>query len=208
MPQDHSLIQEIFRKLIHLNTLYIILLYEFLGKKFTLFILVCLLIIALEIEYFRIEHGKRIPILHKLFRAKEKTTFGGHIFLCISAIIVISVFSKEVAILAILMATFGDAAAAVFGKAYGKHFIPHLKNKAIEGVLAEFVVNIIIGYAYLFIFAQDLTQTMNIVLISMATIATITETTCGKLDDNLMIPIFAGITGEIMLFLIPFLYLI
>ena len=110
--------------------------------------------------------------------------------------------------LAILMATFGDAAAAVFGKAYGKHFIPHLKNKAIEGVLAEFVVNIIIGYAYLFIFAQDLTQTMNIVLISMATIATTTETTCGKLDDNLMIPIFAGITGEIMLFLIPLIYLI
>ncbi len=203
--EKYSFSTEIIRKLIHLNAIYIVLIYEFFGKSITLLILTIALIIALEIEYFRIEWGKKIPLVQVLFRQKEEKTLGGHVFLGIGAIIVISVFSKEVAILAILMTLVGDAAAAIFGRIYGKHFIPGLKNKAIEGVFAEFAADILIGIIYLTLFIGNITPMYWIILITMSFVATMMETLCSKLDDNLLVPVFSGFAGEALIFILPVL---
>ncbi len=203
--EKYSFSTEIIRKLIHLNAIYIVLIYEFFGKSITLLILTIALIIALEIEYFRIEWGKKIPLVQVLFRQKEEKTLGGHVFLGIGAIIVISVFSKEVAILAILMTLVGDAAAAIFGRIYGRHFIPGLKNKALEGVFAEFAADILIGIIYLTFFIGNITPMYWIILITMSFVATMMETLCSKLDDNLLVPVFSGFAGEALIFLLPVL---
>ena len=186
---------ELFRKLLHLNAVYIILLYEFLGKELILGILTIMLTVSLSIEYLRICHNKKVLFFHKTLRDKEKDTLGGHIYFIISAIIVISVFSKEIAMLSIIMATFGDAAAALFGRAYGKNYIKGLKNKATEGVIAEFITDITIGLLYLTLFSGNITATWLIILILMSTVATIVETISMRMDDNLLVPIFSGITA-------------
>ena len=194
---------ELFRKLLHLNAVYIILLYEFLGKELILGILTIMLTVSLSIEYLRICHNKKVLFFHKTLRDKEKDTLGGHIYFIISAIIVISVFSKEIAMLSIIMATFGDAAAALFGRAYGKNYIKGLKNKATEGVIAEFITDITIGLLYLTLFSGNITATWLIILILMSTVATIVETISMRMDDNLLVPIFSGITGEALVITIP-----
>ncbi len=198
---------ELLRKMIHLNAVYIILLYEFLGKDIILSILTIMLTITLGIEYLRICHNKKILFFHKTLRDKEKDTMGGHIYFIMSAIIVISVFSKEIAMLSIIMATFGDAAAAIFGRAYGKNYIKGLKNKATEGVMAEFIADITLGLLYLILFSSgSITIAWLIILIIMSAVATIVETVSMKMDDNLLVPIFSGITGEALVIIIPLIY--
>ncbi len=201
-PERYSFGTEILRKLVHLNGIYLVLLYEFFGQRFTLGVLTVALVVALEAEYFRIEWGRKIPLFDVLFRQKEEKALGGHVFLGIGAIIVISVFSKEVAQLAILMTVVGDAAAAIFGRAYGKHFIPGLKGKAIEGVFAEFVADVVVGIVYFVLFFGGISGMWWVVLIVMALSATVTETLCSRMDDNLLVPVFCGFTGEMLVVLL------
>ena len=197
---DYSFKTEIFRKSIHLNALFIILIYEFYGKQIILYFLIIFLAASLGLEYLRLEHGMKIPF-NSTLRYKEKKVIGGYVFFQIGAILAISVFSKEIAILSILMATFGDISAALFGRAYGKHFITGLKNKASEGVTAEFIVDLLVGFSYLYLFV-NINPLWLFVLVTMAVVATATETLSGKIDDNLIVPIYAGIVGEFLVLIL------
>ncbi|MDL5502392.1 MAG: CTP--2,3-di-O-geranylgeranyl-sn-glycero-1-phosphate cytidyltransferase, partial [Candidatus Methanoperedens sp.] len=97
---------------------------------------------------------------------------------------------------AILMTTFGDASAAIFGKVFGRTWIKGLKNRAYEGCAAEFIVDIIIGLLFL----------PNLILVlMMAGTATIVETVTNKLDDNLLIPVFTGFNGQLTVIILTYL---
>lgn len=202
--EEYTLRNEITRKTVHLaGSLFILALYQFTEQRIALIVLTIGLIVALELEYFRIEWGHKIPLFHNLFRQKEKKTLGGHVFLAISSIIAISVFSKEIATLAILMTAVGDAAAAIFGRIYGKYTIPGFGDKKIEGVFAEFAADILAGFAYLSVFGGHIGAAYMIILVVMAASATIIETMANKLDDNLLVPVFAGIIGEMLVSMLP-----
>lgn len=140
-------------------------------------------------EYFRIIRKKKIPIFHIFFRNREKNKLAGYIYFIIGAIIVLAVFDFRIALVALLMTTFGDMAAALFGMHFGKHWLKKIPNTAWEGIIAEFVVNLIIGFILLNNFW---------VIISMALVATYVETVFTHADDNLTIPFFAGFVGQIM----------
>ncbi len=190
-----DLINELKRKTIHLTSIIIVLTYYYFGKQAVLSLLTIYLILMLELEYFRIEWGKRLPFVHSLFRTKEADRLGGHVFFTIGSIIAISVFPEEIASAAVLMTTFGDASAAIFGKAFGRTWIPGLKNRAIEGCAAEFIADVIIGWIFL---------PGWITILAMAGTATIVETLTNKMDDNLLIPLFSGFNGQLVLFIIGY----
>lgn len=190
-----DLINELKRKTIHLTSIIIVLTYYYFGKQAVLSLLTVYLIAILELEYFRIEWGKKLPFVHSLFRSKEADRLGGHVFFTIGSIIAISVFSKEIASAAVLMTTFGDASAAIFGKAFGRTWISGLKNRAYEGCAAEFIADIIIGWIFL---------PGWIVILVMAGTATVVETLTNKLDDNLLIPLFSGFNGQLVLFILGY----
>lgn len=180
-----GLVDELLRKSIHLTSVLIILIYFYAGKQAVLTFLITYLVVILVIEHFRLEHGIRIPLFHFLFREKEESQLAGHVFFTIGAIISISVFSETIAYAAILMTTFGDMAAALIGKAFGKMRI--YNGKSLEGCAAEFVVDLFIGYAFLGNW---------LVAIIMALAATVVETMVGEIDDNLAIPVFSGFVGQ------------
>ena len=182
--------KELFRKGIHFVSLLIVIIYYYFGKELILDFLTLVLVCFLVIEYFRVEKEIKIPIFWKLYRSKEKNKFSGNIHFLIGSIIAISVFPKEVASAAILMTTFGDSAAALIGISYGKNWIKGLPDRAWEGVISEFLVNLGIGYLLL---------SNWIVALTMALAATIVETLTYKLDDNLMIPLFSGLVGYLVL---------
>ena len=196
---------EFGRKAIHVTSLLIIFIFIYFGKSAVLYFLTFSLIIILSVEYFRIEWDFKLPFLDRFFREKERHVYGGEIFFIVGAFIAISVFSEEIAIAAILMTTFGDMAGSLVGKSIGRYKIPKLEKKTVEGSSAEFFVNIIIGYVIFIYFARQ-PQYLHpeMIILSMALTATIVETVTNKLDDNLIIPVFAGSAGEILLILFKF----
>jgi phytol kinase len=196
---SRELVLEILRKSVHLVSILIVLIYEFFGKEVVLWVLMLFLVITLILDYFRIEHEIRIPFFYIMYRKDEAARFGGHIFFALGAISVITLFSREIAYAAILMATFGDLAAALIGKFYGKRrvFQKVFKNdKSIEGSASEFIIDFLIG---LLILGNP------IVSLVMAFLATLTETAVNKIDDNLIVPVFAGFFGQITLIFLVYL---
>ena len=190
-----DLIHELKRKAVHLTSIIIVLVYLEFGQQAILLLLTVYLIAILEIEYFRIEWGKKLPLVHSLLREKETGRLGGHVFFTMGCIIAISVFTEEIASAAILMTTFGDASAAIFGKAFGRTWIPGLTDRAVEGCAAEFIVDVVIGAIFL---------SNWLVVFVMAGTATVVETLANKMDDNLLIPLFSGFNGYLVLLILPY----
>ena len=196
--EEISMKRELQRKVVHVTSLLIVAGYYILPKAAVLLIMTLFLILFLEIEFVRIDLKLKLPLFHRLYRKKEEDRLSGNVFFLLGAIIAISVFSKEIAIAAILMTTFGDAAAALFGKRFGRTWIPKLKNRAVEGCMAEFVVDLLIGFVFLGSWP---------VILVMAGTATIVETVVEKIDDNLLIPLFAGFNAQIISYILSLGYL-
>ena len=140
-------------------------------------------------DFFRIIERRKIPIFHIFWRKEEERTLGGQVYYILGMIIALAIFDFEIALAIILMTVLGDMAAAIFGIAFGKHWIKQVKDTAWEGVIAEVIVTLIIGYLIIGNW---------IIVIPMALVATFVETIFPHVDDNLAIPVFAGFVGQIL----------
>jgi phytol kinase len=125
----------------------------------------------------------------------------------LGAILVLSIFDIRVAIAAILMTTFGDMAAALIGTKYGKRWLTNLEDRAWEGILGEFFVDVFIGFMIFFWgFWINPLIILNwqiwIIILVMSLVATFIETIIYKVDDNLLIPVFAGFSGQSVVMLL------
>jgi len=203
---------ELARKSVHFFSFFILFIYfiasDFFDKQIALIILVFILIISIEFEFLRVEIPREIPILKHIWkysrRKKEKNHLGGDVFFLIGAILVLAVFDVRIAMAAILMTTFGDLSASLVGKRFGKNYF--MKQRAWEGTLAEFFVDVLIGYLIFFWgnFSSIFVLSSWIIILVMALTATIVETIIYKLDDNLLIPVFAGFNGQIVLLILNY----
>lgn len=187
------------RKFFHVMGLGYLLLYWLSLKFFNssqigMLILVATLILFLAIEFFRIVGKRKIPVFHFLWRPREENSLGGQVYMILGMILALAIFDFPIAVAVILMASLGDMAAAIFGIAFGKHWIKALPDTAWEGVIAEFVVDLVIGY---FVIGNW------IIVIPMALMATVVETIFPHVDDNLAIPVFAGFVGQSLKLLFP-----
>ena len=194
--------QEIGRKIIHITILIVLAAYFFiqqslieagytqtLAKQIALLFLITLLIIFLILEYFRLELNWKIPFFSEFIRPKEQNRMYGVIYFLSATIISLAVFDYKIALAALLMTTFGDMVAALAGKNYGTTLI--YRNKTWVGFLAELITNLIVGFILL---------DKIYVILGMAFVATIVETLADELDDNLLIPLFSGFVGQLILF--------
>lgn len=203
-----AFVQELARKFIHITILIALAAYFFiqnslaghgyspiLAKQVALLFLLLLLIIFLIFEYFRLELGWRIPILFHFIRPKEENRMYGVIYFLSATVICLAVFDAKIALAALLMTTFGDMVAALVGKRYGTTLI--YRNKTWAGFIGELITNLIVGFAVL----HTLPGSMYII-IGMSLAATFVETLVDELDDNLLIPIFSGFVGQLILFIL------
>jgi dolichol kinase len=193
-----KLVFEAKRKFIHLIGLTYVLVYyialKLFDQKIALLILVAIILIVIAIEFFRIVEKRKMSAIRIFFRAKEENTLGGQVYYLLGLIIALAVFEWQIAIAVILMTVFGDMAAAIFGIAFGKHWIKKIPDTAWEGIIAEFAVDLIIGYLIIGSWA---------IVIPMAAMATFVETVFPHVDDNLAIPVFAGFIGQTLKLLFP-----
>jgi dolichol kinase len=188
-----SFTNELLRKGVHFTSILIVLVYAFMGKQACQILLITYLVMALGIEHLRLDRGFKLPVLHVVLRQKEKAAIGSYVYFTIGALIVVSVFSKNVAFAAILMTTFGDMSAALIGKKFGKIRIDN--GKSIEGCITEFLVDLAIAVMLL---------GNPLISLIMALVATYVETTFVKIDDNLAIPIFSASVAELAFIVLTF----
>ena len=190
-----NLVLEIKRKLVHISSVFYIIIYclikEFFSQQAAILSLVFILICLSFLEFLRMKFNKEIPFFHQLYRENERDTVSGSIYRLIGIIIAFSAFEFNIAVTAILMMIFGDTASAIIGR-LGKHKIDHL-SRSWEGIAAEFIVDLVVGFILLNNVA---------IIIFMALIATITETLLKPIDDNLAIPIVAGFAGQALMMLL------
>ena len=186
------------RKAIHVLGISYLLVYWVVLKLFShtiaMLVLLSVFITFIGIEFFRINEHRKIPIIHVFWREKEENTLGGQVYYILGIIIAFAIFDFRIAVAVILMTIFGDMAAAIFGIAFGKHWIKKLPDTAWEGIIAEFVVDLAIGYLII---------GSCIIIIPMALMATFVETVFPHIDDNLAIPVFAGFIGQALKLIFP-----
>lgn len=205
---------EVARKIFHVSAILLIVLYmaveHFSSHFWGIASIAAVLALLAFFEYMRIVRRKTIPFVSwfwQLKRASEMKKTGTEVYFVLGALICFAAFDLKIAAAAVLMATFGDIAAALAGKKYGKHWINGLKSKAWEGAAAELAVNLAIGFLFIrtslwWAGAGSFGQPMWAVIGAMALAATAVETAVQKIPDNLAVPVFSGLAGQIILMLV------
>jgi len=181
-------LSEYKRKLIHLFNLAIPFSYLYVFPEKWVFVTLLSILMVLFIIFDILRHKVAwVKSLFTLFinsmlRSHEQEgKLTGATWVMIGAVISIILFSKPVAIIALIFMSLGDSAAGLIGQRYGKHKI---WNKSWEGFFGGLFVCIIVGMNY-----SLLPMTISL---SGAVAAMVMEILPIPLDDNFKIPLGAG----------------
>ncbi len=183
---------EIWRKLFHLVSLLIPVIYTFVTREFALIVLTIITIIFIFIDLMikseNIVQEIIFKIFGKLFRKFERQNFvfNGATWVVISATLNVLLFPKLATITSFYVLVISDASAALIGKRFGK---TRFLNKSFEGFLAFIVSGILV--VTLIWFGFGLPFPFLISAIIGVVIAGLVESSSVllRIDDNLGIPL-------------------
>lgn len=188
--------QEIFRKIIHLSSLWIPMLIYFAPSLVSQLVLFAFLTGDVLIEYgnFRRRKWARVSfgiLFGKSLRGIERNHLhfapSGGVYVFSAALICSLFFAKPVSVIALTVMLVSDTMAALVGKAFGGRKI--YKCKSLEGTCAFFfsalVVNMLFEPIYHFTY-------VSVLACIVATVVELYESRL-ELDDNLAIPLSIGI---------------
>jgi len=179
---------EYIRKIIHLFNLIIPFgyLYVITDKDIMIQLLIVLSLIFLfiDISRHRISWVESIfnLLFNRMLRVHElKGHLTGATWVMIGSLITIALFSKPVAVIALIFMSLGDTAAGIFGQRFGKHKVG---NKSWEGFFAGLIVCSIVSINFSLLPLK--------ISLSGALAAMIMEILPIPLDDNFKIPLGSG----------------
>jgi dolichol kinase len=199
-PIDNGTIHyrdELVRKLIHLFSLSIPIIYYFISRSEGILILSILTGAALVLDLSRYLSPSVGKVFYKIFgfllRKHEidsnKKNLNGATYVLISALICVILFPKVLFITAFTILIISDTMAALIGRKFGKH---KFLSKSLEGTLAFFVsASIVVFFTPKM---ENLPAEYLIGLIAAAVGAIVENISFGFADDNLAIPISIGFT--------------
>jgi len=192
LPAITSLRIEISRKLLHLSTCLIPLLYWLIGRQDVMLgLLGVAAVIAVAVELLR--HNN--PAFGRFFRTtvgfmvreKEWGRVSGATYVLVAALLSVWLFPRNVAIAGLLILSISDSAASLVGLKYGRS---QFLGKSLAGSFAFFVTA-------LGILVLALPDSRGIAFVA-ATVATLAEAIPSlrfgrlELSDNLLIPLCTG----------------
>ncbi|MCP5062913.1 MAG: dolichol kinase [Ignavibacteriae bacterium] len=188
---------ELLRKVIHLCSLSLPIVYSFIDKKTALSFLIPITITSVIIDYGR----HFIELLNKLVNSifgymlrehesdSSKKNLNGASYVFIAATLTLWLFPKIFFITAFSILIVSDTAAALIGRKFGKH---KFLSKSFEGTLAFFISAFIV---VLFTPKIEGLFLEYIIGFAAAAVGAIVENiSYGWADDNLTIPISIGFT--------------
>lgn len=196
-----TLKNELLRKAIHLSSSVIPIVYYFLSREIELIILGAMVVLLVTIDILRITspwmRDLYLKVLKPILRTHEvdnrRSLFSGGTYIVIGFFICVLIFPKPLAITSMLVIIICDSFAAIIGKVYGRHFI---KNKTLEGSAAFFLSG-----AAVIMLTPKMTQDVSEYYIGFISVffTSVFELLPFKIDDNIIIPVFFGMTYYIIL---------
>lgn len=203
---------EVVRKLIHLCSLSIPVIYYFVPRVDAIIILSILTFAAVVIDLSRYFNPSVAKIFYRWFgfmlRRHEvdakKKNLNGATYVFLSALLCVIIFPKVFFITAFSILIISDTLAALIGRKFGKH---RFLAKSLEGTLAFFISASIVVF---FTPKISWSPTEYFIGIFAAAVGAIIENiSFGFADDNLSIPLSIGLTMWILyLWLLPDMQLI
>ena len=199
-PIDNGTINyrdELVRKLIHLCSLSIPIIYYFIPRSTAIIILSIVTFAAILLDlsrYFSPSVGK---VFYKIFgfllREHElddkKKNLNGATYVFISALICVIIFPKILFITGFSILIISDSVAALIGRKFGKH---KFLAKSFEGTLAFFIsASIVVIFTPKI---EGVPMEYYIGIIAAAIGAIVENISFGFFDDNLSIPISIGLS--------------
>jgi glycerol-3-phosphate acyltransferase PlsY len=121
-----------------------------------------------------------------MLREEELSGLTTSNYVLLAALVSYIVFGRDIAVLAVSFLAIGDVAAAIVGQRMGR---TKLFGKALEGDLACFFSCLVIGFALYYAGLHVGSRTV----ILGAVGATIGQAIQMPVDDNLTLPLFAGV---------------
>ena len=190
---------ELRRKLIHLFSLNISLVYIHIDKwtAFWIMLLITIITVALDVLSKKVPAVEKFfykyfgPILRKHEKKKKKFRLNGASWLVISATFTILVFPKLFACTALSILIVSDIASALVGRKWGK--TPIFKKKTVEGSTAFFVTASATVLVYFWVFQLNNYYLLYGLIAALLTTFAEAISKQIKVDDNLIVPVtFAG----------------
>lgn len=158
-------------------------------RETTLKVIAIAFVVVITVELARLFiprfRNKIHPFFSPIMRAAEEKKLSGVTYLLVGAGVTIYLVEKDVAIIALLLVSLSDAAAAIVGTAYGKI---HLWQKSLEGSVAFFTVT-----GVMMILASDLSLEQK--LAGMVS-GTLVELLPFPVNDNLSLPIVTALAMQ------------
>jgi len=195
--EDINYRDEVVRKLIHLCSLSIPVIYYFIPQSIAIIILSILTTLAIVLDVSR----HFFPAVGKLFymifgfllrkheKDGRKKNLNGATYVFISALLGVIIFPKVLFLTAFPILIISDSTAALIGRKYGRH---KLFAKSLEGTLAFFI-----SASIVVLFTPKLNGSITeyfIGILAAAIGAIVENISFGIADDNLTIPISVGLS--------------
>jgi dolichol kinase len=188
---------ELVRKLIHLFSLSIPIVYYFIPSSTSIAILFGLTIFALVIDGGRFISKSFAKVFYQAFGFllrkheldKEKKNLTGATYVLLSALICALIFPKVIFVTAFTILIISDTTAALIGRKFGKR---KFLRKSFEGTLSFFIsASIVVFFTPK---VADFPMEYMIGFIAAFVGAIVENISYGLADDNLTIPISVGVT--------------
>jgi dolichol kinase len=162
------------------------------AQEYARWFLIAFVSLFLIYEYIRLDTKIWVPFA-KLVKPKESETSVDGFNLVLAAIVATSLFSPQIAVVAILIAIIGDTFSTIGGIYGTMKVFPKTENKTTwEGIFLTLLANFFIAGSIL---------GFSLFPLILAIAGVVIETYATKLDDNLAIPLGVGLIGEIILFI-------
>ena len=190
-PARHSFSKgDLIRENIHIAGFLVAFLtmYFALDHFWVAFVILMVTVVYIISELARMI-GTNIPIVSTItwnaaLQPEVHEFVSAPIFFALGIMLALLMFPTPVNYASIAVFTLGDGCATIFGKTIGKHVFPHNKGKKIEGT----------AFGFFFALLGALVFVSPLKAILGAATAMIIETLPTPINDNLTIPLAAGLT--------------
>jgi dolichol kinase len=196
---------ELVRKLIHLFSLSIPVIYYFIPSSTSITILICFTAFALIVDGGRFISKPFAKIFYQTFGFllrkheldKEKKNLTGATYVLLSALICALIFPKVIFVTAFTILIISDTMAALIGRKFGKR---KFLRKSFEGTLSFFIsASIVVFFTPK---VGNFPMEYMIGFIAAFVGAIVENISYGYADDNLSIPISVGLTMWVLYLII------
>ncbi len=179
---------DILRELIHALGFFVPVVVSSTGVPVFAVVTVVVLCLYVASEYLRTE-GKKMPVINFITRqaASQNELYQvvlAPVYFALGILVTLLFFPAPASSAAIAIFALGDSTASIFGRYFSKTPLPFNKDKSLEGSAAGFLFAFLAGSVFI----------SPLLALAGAAVAMLIEYLPLPINDNLLIPVFTGLT--------------